>query len=221
MLPCLEEAHVRIQNIMTDLYMTHRAACSPCRARKVTSNKQALSRRCSRESIASDGLSDTLPMESNEVTEDSDSIMSSVSSMQMRSGTAFGEGFPDYGVCPDRAIVIHFYSPLVPTMDIIDLPGLLPAYQYREDVNGVCGGGVSIDDNSTDERISETQWNEWRQDRLQLVENHALAHPQSIYLAVMEAKTSTIAQSEALALLERLHLQVSGCACGTLFRTLW
>lgn len=67
------------------------------------------------------------------------------------------------GICVDRMIVVHVSSPFVPSMDIVDLPGIVAT-----------SSRVSV---AADVPVKTRQ----------LVEEYIQAHPESLYLAVLEA----------------------------------
>jgi hypothetical protein len=217
-LPCMDTAHDRIRAIMEDVYMSETKLHRQQQKRKAAKQRsQQLSRMGSRESISdySESIDDAWLGDGQSVSNLSDEA----ESRQSASSEYSIGSMQDYGVCVDRALVIHFHSPYVPSIDIVDFPGLLPVFAHRDMLRWSGSGGSSDPlkekDNEyfTEETDSsaeeELQWEIWRQNRLGLVEMHALANPRSMYVAAMEANAERLADSPALAVVERLNLQVS------------
>lgn len=186
--------------------------------KKKKSQRTALSRMSSRESIGDypDSIDDMIMSETQSVGDLSDETESKQSSF---SHFTIGS-LQDYGVCVDRALVVHLHSPYVPTIDIVDFPGLLPPFQHKAHLNS--SGDEEPGNGRTDQLHEEgdsngdtecgpeeeLQWEIWRQNRLGLVEMHSMAHPRSMYVAAIEARPEHLAASPALALVKRLDLQV-------------
>ena len=89
----------------------------------------------------------------------------------------------EVGVCMDRMIVVHVYSPYVPSLDIVDLPGIV-ATSSRVDV------GADVP--------AKTR---------QIVEDYIATHPNSMYLALVEAG-SRFSCAPCLEFIQKYNLQV-------------
>ena len=90
----------------------------------------------------------------------------------------------DVGVCMDRLLVVHVSSPSVPSLDVIDLPGIVAASSRAEVAADV---------------PAKTR---------QLVERYIASHPDSLYLAVVEAG-SRFSCAACLECIQAHNLQVS------------
>ena len=206
----MDTAHRRIRSIMNDVYATEKRSKRSHRRQTYSLKIESL------DSCITEGSNG--PNGAACPSDDLESVHSSSSLFSRGTEETHSEAdTEDFGVCVDRAIVIHYYSPLVPTIDVVDFPGLLPSFEQNQLWAGTCSrptekGDEDFTANDSVEVLEEArkaQWETWRLQRLQLVEMHALAHPKSMYIAAIEANAERLAKSSALDVVTRLKLQVS------------
>jgi hypothetical protein len=105
--------------------------------------------------------------------------------------------------CLDRALIIHFHSPYVPSIDLIDLPGLLPLARPQSSLFSSPSNQAIM---SSD---YDAEWAKWRTDREELIHQFVLQNPRSIFLAVVEANMNEVATSRTLSFVQSLGIQVT------------
>lgn len=105
--------------------------------------------------------------------------------------------------CTDRALIVHYYSPYVPSIDLIDFPGILPLARssLSSSLPTTSSNFVSLE--------YDSEWTQWRENRDEILHNFILQNPKAIYLALVEANMSNISQSRIMNLIESWKIQVS------------